>query len=427
MIAKRDGPPYAASMTTQSASAARPPSFVEIVCYGAAVTALSALSIDIMLPAQGPIGAELGLAHANDAQLVVFAFLTGYGVAQFFVGPLADHYGRRAVTIGSVAAFTLASLAASVATSFETLVAARFAQGICVAASRVAIMAMVRDLYSGRAMARVVSFVTVVFMAAPILAPALGQGILAIGSWRMIFLGLVAYGLLLLLWTVFRTPETLALENRRRFSLGSAGGAYREFAGTRGSIGYSLASAAVFGAFFSYLGTAQPIYVDKFGLGALFPAAFGAGAVPFAFAAILNAKLVSRLGMRRILHWALVGMISVNLVHLGVALAGAETAWSFFGFMSMTMFALGFIGANANAIAMEPMGHIAGSASAVHGFVSSMGAALLGAIAGRFYAGSTATLAATFIILGGAALLISFWAERGRLFHEPASEAQAAP
>lgn len=414
-------------MTTGRTNAVRPPSFLEIVCYGAAVTALSALSIDIMLPAQGQVGAELGAAHPNDAQLVVFAFLIGYGVAQFFVGPLTDHYGRRLVTIGSIAAFALASLVASAASSFEALVAARFAQGMCVAASRVAIMAMVRDLYSGRAMARVISFVTVVFMAAPILAPALGQGILAIGTWRLIFLGLAAYGLALLFWTVLRTPETLAPEFRRRFSLASAAGAYREFARTRGSIGYSFASAAVFGAFFGYLGTAQPIYVDQFGLGPLFPAAFGAGAVPFAIAAILNARLVSRLGMRRIAHAAIGAMIAVNLAHLGAAFAGVETAWSFFAFMSATMFALGFIGANSTAIAMEEMGHIAGSAAAVHGFISSMGAAILGALAGRFYEGSTASVAAAFVVLGSAALLLAFWAERGRLFREPAGEAGATP
>ncbi len=392
--------------------------FAELVAYMAAMMALSALAIDITLPAQSVIGLDLDATHPNDGQLVVFVFLIGYGVSHLFLGPLADRFGRRAVAIGAVAVFCVASACAAISSSFEFLLAARAVQGMSAAASRVATTAMVRDQYVGREMAKVISVATTVFMAAPILAPGLGQIILFAGSWRLIFAGLFAFGLALLVWTLMRAPETLPPENRRRFSLASALAAYREFATTRASIGYTLASASVFGAFFSYLGTAQQIYVDQFGIGVLFPLAFAAGAIPYAFATLFNARLVGRLGMRKISHGAMIGLIAVNVVHVAVAVAGFESVTSFIFFMCASMFALGLIGANSASISLEPMGHIAGSAAALNGFIASTGAAAIGAGLGRLYDGTTIPLAAGFAVLGAAALACAYWSEEGKLFHE---------
>jgi DHA1 family bicyclomycin/chloramphenicol resistance-like MFS transporter len=392
--------------------------FAELVAYCAAMMALSALAIDVMLPALGAIGADLDLRHANDSQFVVFVFLFGFGVVHLFVGPLADRFGRRAVALGAVSLFCAASAIAAFAQSFEILLAARAVEGASAAASRVAMTAMVRDRYQGRKMAEVISVATTVFMGAPILAPAIGQLILFVGSWRLIFLVLLAYGAALLLWTQLRVPETLPSEKRSRLSLFTALSSYRAFLTTRASVGYTFASAAVFGAFFSYLGTAQQIYVDQFGIGALFPLAFAGGAIPYAAATLFNSRFVGTVGMRKISHAAMLGLIAINLIHWAFAAAGLESAWTFMAFMGASMFALGLIGANTAAIVMEPMGAIAGSAAALNGFIASTGAALIGAALGRLYDGTTIPIAAGFSQLGLVAILLALWSERGRLFHE---------
>lgn len=405
-------------MITRPQHERTPFGFAELIAYCAAMMALSALAIDIMLPALGAIGAELDVKRANDGQLVVFTFLFGYGSVHLFVGPLADRFGRRAVAVGAVGLFCVASAAAAAATNFELLLAARAVQGASAAASRVAMTAMVRDRYAGRKMAEVISVATTVFMAAPILAPAIGQLILFAGTWRLIFAALFLYGAALLVWTLLRVPETLSTERRSRLSLFAALGAYRTFAKTRASIGYTFASAAVFGAFFSYLATAQQIYVDQFGLGALFPLAFAGGAIPYAAATLFNSRFVGPVGMRKITHSAMLGLIAINALHWAFAAAGWESAVSFMAFMGASMFALGLIGANSAAIVMEPMGAIAGSAAALNGFVASTGAALIGAGLGRLYDGTTIPIAAGFCCLGVAALLLARWSEHGRLFHE---------
>lgn len=390
----------------------------ELVAYLAAMMAPSAFAIDITLPAQGVIGADLAIKHPNDAQLVVFVFLVAFGAAQLFLGPLSDRFGRRAVAIGALTMFCVASIAAAIAPTFELLLAARAVQGMSAAAARVATTAMTRDMFSGSKMAEVISVATTVFMAAPILAPGVGQIILLAGSWRLMFAFLFAFGFALLVWTLLRAPETLPIDKRRRISLPSAFAAYREYATTRASIGYTIAAAFVFGAFFNYLGTAQQIYVGQFGLGPLFPIAFAAGAVPYAFATLFNARLVGRLGMRRISHAALIGVVAVNVLHFIVAAAGIESVATFIFFMCLTMFALGLIGSNSASIALEPMGHIAGSAAALNGFIGSTAAAIIGAGLGQLYDGTTLPLAGGFAGLGAVALASAWWAEYGRLFKE---------
>ncbi len=399
--------------------------FAELIAYAACVMAVSALSIDIMLPAQNAIGADLG-AKANDAQLVVFSFLIGYGIAHLFFGPLADRVGRRAVILGALGAYCVASALAVFSSSFALLIAARVFQGVATGGSRVAIMAMVRDEYSGRRMSQVVSIATIVFMAAPIIAPFLGQLILSAGSWRIIFVALLIYGIILAAWTMARVGETLDPERRNRFSAGAAIASYRKFLLDRAAIGYTLTSALLFGGFFAYLGMAQPIYVEVFDLGERFPIAFAAGAFPFAAAAILNSRIVMKFGMRRIAHAAILALIAINALHLAVAASGMETLASFMVFICATIFMLGLISPNSTALAMEPMGDIAGAAAAANGFITTTLAAALGALIGRFFDGTTVPIAAGFLILGGAAIAVAMWAERGRLFGERLGEAKAA-
>ena len=390
--------------------------FPELVAFTAAVMALGALSIDIMLPALGAIGGDLETRRANDVQLVVYAFTIGYGVAQLFFGPLSDRFGRRAVLLGALVGYCLAAALSVFSSSFVLLLAARALQGVCTAASRVAIMASVRDRYSGVRMAEVASAATTIFMAAPILAPAIGQGILLVAEWRVIFAFLFAYAVALGGWAFVRMNETLETADRRSLRLGSVFSAFSAFAGNRLSLGYTLVTMVLWGAFFAYLGTAQQIYVGVFGLGALFPLAFAAGAIPYGAAAMANALSVRRFGLRRILHAGIAAIIAINAGHLAVIFTGHESLASFMLSMGATLFALGFVGPNATALAMEPMGKIAGAAASANGFASTTGAALIGVFIGGQFNGATTPVSAGFLTMGAIALAIAFWAEQGKLF-----------
>jgi len=407
--------PYLRAMTASESSRLQM-RFAEIVAFTAAVMALGALSIDIMLPALGAIGAELQTRRDNDNQLVVYAFTIGYGIAQLFFGPVSDRFGRRAVLIAAMAGYCIAAALSVFASSFFLLLVARALQGVFTAASRVAIMASVRDRYSGTRMAEVASAATTIFMAAPILAPAIGQAILLVAEWRMIFAFLLAYGVALGGWALLRMNESLETSERRSLRLGSVFSAFREFAANRLSLGYTLVAMFLWGAFFAYLGTAQQIYVGLFHLGALFPLAFAAGAIPYGAAALTNALVVRRFGIRPILHAGIAAIIAVNAAHLMLIASGHESLVFFLLSMCATLFALGFVGPNATALAMEPMGKIAGAAASANGFAATTGAALIGVVIGGQFNGATTPISAGFFAMGVVAMAIVLLTERGRLF-----------
>ena len=400
-----------------SSSAPKPsPGLAEIVVITAAVMALGALSIDIMLPALSVIGADLSVANPNDVQFVVYAFTIGYGVAQLFFGPLSDRFGRRTILLGALAGYMFAAVMSVFASSFSLLLAARMLQGVCTAASRVAIMASVRDRYSGTRMAEVTSAATTVFMAAPILAPAIGQLILSVSEWRMIFAFLLFYGVMLGGWLGARLNETLGPDARRSLRLSSIVASFGFFVSNRLALGYTLISMVLWGAFFAYLGTAQPIYVGIFNLGALFPLAFALGAIPYGAAALANSLIVRRYGVRRILHSGVVAIIAINAAHLLIIAGGGESLAVFITAICATLFALGFVGPNATALAMEPMGTIAGAAAAVNGFAATTGAAIIGALIGAQLNGAPTPVPAGFFVMRVIALAIVWRTENGRLF-----------
>lgn len=396
--------------------------FAEIVAFTAAVMALGALSIDIMLPALDAIGRDLGPDRPNDVQRVVYAFMIGYGVAHLFFGPLSDRFGRRAVLLGALGAYLAAAALSVFSPSFELLLIARALQGVCTAATRVTIFASVRDRYSGARMAEVASAATTIFMAAPILAPAIGQAIIAVADWRMIFAFLFAYGAALGVWALLRMPETLEESARRSLRFGVVFSAFAAFARNRVALGYTIASMALTGAFFAYLGTAQQIYVGIFNLGAWFPLAFAIGAIPYGAAALTNAMVVRRVGMRRILHSGVIAIIIVNAAHLGLVFSGNENLAFFVISVCATLFALGFVGPNAMAVAMAPMGAVAGAAASANGFATTTGGAVIGMIIGAQFNGATTPVSAGFLLMGLVALGVSLWTERGNILMRPEAE-----
>lgn len=393
-----------------------PLSFHELVAFTAAVMALNALAIDMMLPALGVIGEELGAASDNDRQLIVVVYILGNGIAQLFFGPIVDRFGRRHVLIWSLVGYVAASALSVFASSFMLLLAARATQGIATAATRVAIIASVRDQVSGRRMAEVMSLAITIFMAAPILAPSFGQLIMFAAPWRGIFFALFVYGCVVGVWAWIRLPETLPPEKRAALNLRRIASAYGDFMTNRVAAGYTLVSALCFGALFGFISSSEQVFLETFAIGQWFALAFAGVAGSLGAATLINARLVGRFGMRRLTHGALVVFLIVNLMHLMIAGVVGETLPAFMLFTCISFFMLGLIGPNCSALAMEPMGHIAGAAAAANGFAGTTLAGFLGAIIGRFYDGTTMPIITGFATLGAVALVVALFTERGRLF-----------
>lgn len=399
-----------------AARAGPPLGFAEFVALVAALMALTALGIDAMLPALPAIGGALHVATPNERQFVIGAFLLGFGLAQLVHGPLADRFGRRPVLIAALACYVLANLAAAAAWSFPALLAARFAGGAAIAASRVVTVALVRDCYSGRAMARVMSLAFMVFMAAPVLAPSFGQLILLFGNWRLIFLMIAVVTAVVLVWFSWRMPETSKPEDRLPLSIARLAGGWRHAVTDRWSLGYTLAATALLGALYGFINSVQQIVAALTGSDRLLVPVFIGVAGIMAVANLLNSRIVMRLGTRRISHAALIALVCLSGAHLALAAAGAETIWSFAILQALAMGCFGLATANFSSMAMENMGHIAGTASSVQGFVTVTVGSLVGAMIGQGFDGTTVPLYRGFLIAGLVALAIVLIVERGRLF-----------
>jgi DHA1 family bicyclomycin/chloramphenicol resistance-like MFS transporter len=289
--------------------------FPQFVALVAALMATNALAVDAMLPALPAIGESLSIANPNDRQWIVTAYLLGFGCAQLIYGTLADRYGRRPILLLGFAIYVVASLGAAFATSFSVMMAARIVQGIGAAATRVLAVSVVRDCYSGRQMARVMSLAFIVFLAVPIIAPSLGQLIVLVAPWRWIFLVLAIFGVSVGAWTFVKLPETLHLEDRLPIAFASVWGALRFILTTRVSMGYMLAMTLVMGALFGFINSAQQVMSEVLGAGPYFTLVFAMIAVFMALASLLNARIVGRLGSRRVSHAALIGFILVTTLH----------------------------------------------------------------------------------------------------------------
>ncbi len=410
-------------MTDMQPIEARAPGKKEFVVLIAALMASNALAIDAMLPALAAIGEALDVAQDNRRQLVITSYLLGFGLSQIFYGPIADRFGRKALLIGCMTFYALFGALAGLAGSMDLLLAARFMQGVAAGGTRVLVVAIVRDRYHGSAMAQVMSLVMIIFMVVPVVAPAFGQLVLAVAGWRHIFIALAVYGLILALWGWLRIPETLATEDRRPLSAGHIGRAVAETLGTRASIGNTLAATLAFGGLFAFIGSIQQIVFDVFGRPELIGLVFACIAGPMAATSYANSRLVMRLGARRLLTGALVAFTAISLVHLFIVLTWGETLWAFVVLQALTTACFGLVGANSGALAMEPLGHIAGTASALQGLITTSGGALIGLVIGQLFDGTTVPLVTGFALCGTLALLVALWANKGAPPHVPESKA----
>jgi MFS transporter, DHA1 family, multidrug resistance protein len=378
--------------------------------------AVNALGVDLMLPALAQIGRDLSIAAANHRQWIVTAYMLGFGAGQLVYGPLADRYGRKPVLIATLAGFVAASIFAASSATFGALLGARVLQGLMSASTRVLAVAMVRDRYSGRRMARTLSVAQMIFFLVPILAPTLGQLLLGIGPWRFIFYALGGWAAFVLAWAALRMSESLPPERRVALSLTTLASGYRQTLTDRYSIGYSVAASLTFGGIIAFVSSAQQIFVDEFGAGNRFTYLFAACALAMGLAAFANSRLVERLGTRMISQAAVIGLILLSLVHLAVIGSGAETLWTYVAFQAASMTCIGLCGSNFGAMAMEPVGHIAGTASSIQGFIASIGAVIVGSVIGQSYNGTTWPLAIGYLSIGLAVLALVWVIEGGKLF-----------
>jgi DHA1 family bicyclomycin/chloramphenicol resistance-like MFS transporter len=397
-------------------SSHRPMGFPEFVIVIASIMALNPIAMDMMLPALPNIASAFHIGVANRPQMVLSTFLIGFGVGQFVMGPLSDRFGRRPVLLGGMTVYCVASVLAIAAPSFETLLLARALQGLGTSATRVIATSIVRDCYAGRRMASVMSLAMMVFIAVPVVAPSFGQAVMLLTQWRGIFIVLTLYGVLALIWSALRMPETLPMSERKSLAVRDVLGAFRQTVTNRQTLGYALAAGGVQGSLFAFVFSSQQVFTEIYKLGHYFPLAFAAIAIGVAVAGFLNARFVGRVGMRMISHGALVGFVAVAGIMLLAAKMQLLPLPLFMALAGLMMFAFGLMFANFTALAMEPQGHIAGTASSLYGSITTLLGIGIGTTIGQDYDGTLLPFATGFFLCTLAALAVVLVVEKGRLF-----------
>lgn len=390
-----------------------PLSLPEFVTLLAMMISILAMSIDAILPAFDSISRDFQLTNPNDAQLVLSAMFFGFAVGQIAAGPLSDCYGRKPIIYIGYVIFIAGCLLSIFATDFTVLLIGRVLQGLGAAAPRIVSIALVRDGYEGRAMARIMSIVMAIFILVPAIAPAIGQGIIAITDWRNIFTLLLCMAVIAFVWFGVRQPETLAIEQRRKFSFANIAGGIVETLGYRSVAGYTIASGIIFGAFLGYLNSAQQVFQIVYKSGDWFAVYFGAAALAIGVASIFNSKVVIRLGMRFMTWRALIGLTTSSIIFCIIVLwtNGIPDFWIFMTWIMITFFCCGILFGNFNALAMEPIGHMAGLGAAVVGSLSTFISLPLGWAIGNYFDNTVTPLVFGFAILSFIALLVVKWAE----------------
>ncbi|WP_322865879.1 MFS transporter [Aquicoccus sp. G2-2] len=382
---------------------------IEFIALIAMLFATVAFSIDSMLPALPEIGAELTPDAPNRAQLLLTVFVVGLGAGTFIVGPISDAFGRKPIILVATAIYLLGAVLAASAQTLELMLLARALQGLGAAGPRVVGMAVIRDRYAGREMAQISSFVMFIFVLFPAVAPLMGAGIIAVSSWRGIFVAFLVFGIVGATWMQIRLTETLPKADRRPFRAASMAFAAREvFANPMVCITIVVLTLA-FGMFFAMLQSVQPIFDQIFHRAASFPVWFFGLSLTVSGASIVNARLVMRIGMRRIVTYMFAFQFAVSGVMLALTyVALPETlAFALFLFWQATMFLqAGMVMGNLNAMGMEPLGHIAGMAASVIGGVSTIFAMALAAPLGLAFDGTLRPLAAGVFIYVTLALLL---------------------
>jgi DHA1 family bicyclomycin/chloramphenicol resistance-like MFS transporter len=380
----------------------------------ALLISIVALSVDTMLPALPEIGRDLGVQNANDVQLVISMLFLGLSVGLLFYGPLSDSLGRKPVLFAGMAIYVFGSTLSIVSTGFTTMLAGRILQGLGAAGPRSIVLALVRDQYEGRSMARIMSTIMSIFIMIPVFAPTIGQGILLVAGWRAIFGALLLMAVIVLLWFGLRQPETLSPQHRLPFSLKTIAKALVEVCRHRAALSYTVVAGLVAGGFLGYLSSAQQIFQDLYGQGLMFPFLFGVLALSVGAALFFNSRLVMRFGMRKLVDRAMAALAALSTTFFAVThlYGGRSPFWMLMTFLLTAFFCVGFLFGNLNAIAMRPLGHIAGTASAVVGALSTFLSVPIAILIGLLYNDTTQPLVGGFALLSILSLCILRQADR---------------
>lgn len=373
----------------------------EFVALMAALMSIAALALDALLPALDIIGIDVGTTSIAENQLLITLFFLGLGVGPLFFGPISDSIGRKPVVFIGFALFILASFVCIYSESLELMIIGRILQGVSLSAPRTISIAMIRDSYSGDHMARIMSFVTVVFILVPIVAPAVGKWIMDHQGWKAIFWVQVFFSVLVSFWFWKRQPETLALRNRNAFSARIFIKGYRELIGHRRTMAFTFIWGLVTGSFLVYLSTSQQVFEQQYALADAFPYIFAALAITIGAATLLNGTLVLRFGMLRLVTLALVAYVLTSLVYI-LLFYGQENPplWVLLTFFGLQFFAVGFLFGNLRSLAMEPLGHIAGIGAAITGCLATLMAVPISAYIGQFVKTSVLPMFYGFLICG---------------------------
>ncbi|MDC9723796.1 MAG: multidrug effflux MFS transporter [Urechidicola sp.] len=379
----------------------------EFVALMASLMSIVALAIDAILPALDIIGTSVGATNTSDYQLLITMIFLGLGIGSLLFGPLSDSLGRKPIVYLGFALFIIASFICIYAQTLPIMIFGRILQGIALSAPRTISIAIVRDSYSGDYMARIMSFITVVFLLIPIIAPALGKLILDHYNWQAIFYVQLLFGVIVSIWFWIRQPETLHKSNRIRFSRSIFIDGTKELVKFKNTIGYTIISGFITGSFMVYLSTSQQIFQMQYGLADEFPYIFAGLAISVGLATFLNGILVLKYGMRRLVNIALFGFFGISLLYVVLFYSSPNPSiYILLSFFGMQFFAIGFLFGNLRSLAMEPVGHIAGIAAAITGFISTMMAVPISAVIGNYVDGTALPLFVGFSVFGVLSIFI---------------------
>jgi MFS transporter, DHA1 family, multidrug resistance protein len=380
---------------------------LEFVALMASLMSIVALSIDALLPALPEIGASLGVNNPNNNQMLITMIFLGLGFGQLIFGPLSDSFGRKPIVYIGFILFIIATFICVTTQDFEMMILGRVLQGVGLSAPRTLSIAIIRDSYSGNYMAKILSFVVMVFILVPIIAPTLGQFLLHYYNWESIFYVNLIFGSLVMLWFWKRQPETLIIEKRIRFSPRVFINGTKEFLKYKDAIAFTFVSGFITGSFMVYLSTSQQIFQEQYNLADMFPYIFASLAISVGLATYLNSQLVVRFGMWRIAYIAIIAYVIISLFYVILFWSGKNPSitilLSFFG---LQFFAIGFLFGNLRALAMQPLGHIAGIGAAINGFISTVMAVPIANYIGGFVTDSVLPIFIGFSIFGILSLLV---------------------
>jgi len=385
--------------------------FGEFIALMALLMSLMALSIDIMLPALAQMGQDLQVHNTNDNQLIISLLFLGFGVGMIFYGPFSDSFGRKPAIYLGLSISILGCVISLFAETFAIMLLGRFLQGLGLASARVITIALVRDMYHGNEMGKVMSLIMAIFILVPILAPSLGQAILLVAEWRMIFAFILGLSVVVLIWFTLRQEETIHLEDKIPFSLKNITGNLWLIMKNKEVMAYTVMSGFVFSAFLGYLNSSQQIFQEQYHLGKMFPLYFGVLAISVGCASLLNAKLVMKYGMHTMSFYALVvtTLVSILFFFFSLTVHGNPALWQLMAYLAVVLFCFGILMGNLNGLAMEPLGHMAGIGASLVGAVSTFIAVPFGAIIGQSYAQSVTPLVIGFIIFPSLSLMLMRW------------------